>query len=200
MSFKDDGQKLPTGQAPEKPVFATGVFQRMVFATILALALQWGTTGASLLIHLNTPPKGLGCRALTFIVYGVAGTLSFLLLFLSSILGHSARLRQSIGEKRSGLKTLIGYSAAVTRRVGKTIAISNGLGILVACTLQFAGIYDNCFCSSTIFGGDPNGLVSFTGPDIRGSEVYVTWIGGTVMAFGVSGLYIFGIYVASLTE
>ena len=188
------------GVVPGKPVFAAGVFLRVAFAAILALALQWGTTGASILIHLNTPPKGLGCRALTFIVYGSAATVSFLLLLFSSILAHSARLRQSVHEKRPDSKKFIGYMAALSRWSGKTIAIMNGLAILISCTLQFGGIYDNCFCSSTIIGGALNGVVSFTAPDIRGSEVYASWIGGTVMAFGVSGLYCLAIYVAALTN
>ena len=201
VSFKYDQGALPEGlrAVPEKPEFATEVFQRVAVATFLALALQWGTTGASILIHLNTPPKGIGCRVLTFILYGAAGTISFWLLLLSSILGHSAR-RQSVHGGRSGLKRWIGYTAALIRGLGKTIAIMNGLGILVSCTLQFAGVYDNCFCSSTIFGGNLNGLVSFIGPDIRGSEVYGYWIGGTVMAFSVSGLYSFAIYIATPTR
>ena len=198
LSSKYDEEKLPPGfrVTHEKPVFATGVFHRVAFATFLALALQWGTTGAAVLIHLNTPPKGVGCRVLTFSIYGVAGTVAFLLLLLSSVLGHSVRA-QRVREKRPGLKMLVGYIATLMRWLGKTIAILNGFGILVSCTMQFAGLYDNCFCSSSIFGGDLNGLVSFTGPNIRGSEVYASWIGGIVMAFGVSGLYIFAIYVAT---
>ena len=181
---------------PVKPVFATEVFHRITFATILALGLQWGTTGASVLIHIFTPPKGLGCRALTFSVYGSAGTVSFFLVLISSILAHSARLQTPRG-KRSAWKILLGCLAAITRWLGKTIAMLNGLGLLLTCGMQFGGMYDNCFCSSTIFGGDPNGLVKFVGPDIKGSEVYGYWIGGIVMAFGVSIMYIFAIYVAT---
>jgi hypothetical protein len=182
--------------APEKRIFATEVFQRVFFAAILSLSLQWGTTGAAILIHLNTPPKGLGCRALTFTIYGAAATGVLGLLLFSSLLSHLAR-RQSASERRSGLKTLIGYIAILMRWLGKTIAIANGVGILLSCTMQFAGVYDNCFCSSTIFGGNPNGLVSFIEDDVKGSEVYRYWIGGIIMAFGVSGLYTFGIYVAT---
>jgi hypothetical protein len=181
---------------PAKPVFATEVFQRMVFATVLALGLQWGTTGASVLIHLFTPPKGMGCRALTFIIFGSAGTLSFLLHLFSSIFAHLAR-RRSPREQRSGLLLLAGYVSTLTRWLGKTIAIMNGFGLLLSCGMQFAGMYDNCFCSSTIFGGVPDGLVKFVGDDIKGSEVYGYWIGGTVMAFIVSALYTFAIYVAT---
>ena len=180
----------------KRPVFATEVFQRVAFATVLALCLQWGTTGAALLIHLNTPPKGIGCRAMTFTMYGAAATLAFLLLLLSSILAHLAR-RQSVREKRSGSKTFIGYIAMFTRWLGKFIAVMNGVGILLSCIMQFTGVYDNCFCSSTIFGGNPNGLVWFIEEDVTGSEVYKYWVGGIIMAFWVSGLYTFVLYVAT---
>ena len=194
--YDEESASAEVREVPDKPVFATEVFQRVVFATILGLALQWGTTGASILIQLNTPPKGFGCRSLTFTIYGAGGTIAFVLLLFSSIFAHLAR-RQSARQKRSGLKTLIGYAAALTRWWGKTIAIMNGFVILISCVMQFAGVYDNCFCSSTIFGGDPNGLVSFIQDDIRGSEVYKYWVGGIIMAFGVSGLYTFAIYVAT---
>ena len=198
VSPKYDEETLPTGLRTmgEKPVFATGVFQRVAQAAILAHILQWGTTGASILIQFNTPPTGFGCRVLTFIIYGAAGTLAFWLLLFSSVLAHSAR-PQSVRGRRSVLKTLIGWVASLTRWSGKAIAIANGLGILVSCTMQFAGVYDNCFCSSTLFGGKSNGLVSFTPADIQRSDVFGYWIGGTVMAFGFSGLYSFAIYVAS---
>ena len=194
--YDEEAPPVEVQAVPEKPVIATEVFQRMIFATVLALGLQWGATGASILIQLNTPPKGFGCRSLTFTIYGVAATIAFWLLLISCLLSHSAR-RQSVRERRSGLKTLIGYIAALTRWLGKTIAIANGLGILLSCTMQFAGVYDNCFCSSTIFGGSPSGLVSFLQDNIKGSEVYRYWIGGTILAFGVSSLYTFAIYVAT---
>ena len=181
---------------PEKPVFAAGVIKRVAFATALALGLQWGTTGAAILIHLNTPPKGIGCRATTFTVYGAAATAVFWLLLFSSTLGHLAR-RQSMYEKQSGWKTFAGYTATLTRWLGKLVAIMNGFGILISCILQFAGVYDSCFCSSSIFGGSPNGVVSFTEENVTRSEVHMYWIGGIVMAFGVSGVYTSAIYLAT---
>ena len=141
----------------------------------------------------------MGCRALTFTVYGAASTAAFLLLLLSSILAHLAR-RQGLREMRSGLKNLVGCIAVFTRWLGKLIAILNGFGILLSCTAQFAGVYDSCFCSSNILGGNRNGLVSFVQNDIRGSQVYSYWIGGTIVAFGVSGLYTFAIYATTPME
>ena len=200
-SSGEDEEAPPTRDRalPEKPVFAMQVFCRVAYATALALGLQWGTTGAAVLIHLNTPPKGMGCRAMSFTVYGAAATVAFLLLLFSSILSHLAR-RQNVDEKRSGLEILTGYIAALTRWLGKVIAFMNGLGILLSCIMQFAGVYDSCFCSSIIFGGDPNGLVSFTAEDIKGSEVYIYWVGGIIMAYGASDLYSFAIYVAAPTR
>ena len=196
-SSKYDEETLSTGLWG-KPVFATGVFQRVVFATILAIGLQWGTTGAAILIHLNTPPKGIGCRGLTFIAYGAIGTVAFLLLLFSSVLAHLIR-RQNAREKRSYLKTFIGCVAALARWLGKFIAIINGFGILASCIAQFAGVYDNCFCSSTTFVGNSNRVVAFppSPSDIMQSEVYWYWIGGTVIAFGASGFYSFAIYIAT---
>ena len=182
--------------SPVIPVFATEVFQRVLFATALAHVLQWGTTGASILIHIFTPPKGFGCRALTFTLYGAAGTLSLWLLLLSSILAHSAR-RQANGQERRFAKMFIGCVAALLRWLGKTIAIMNGIGMLLACCMQFGGLYSNCFCSSDLFGGNKNGTVQFVAPDIKGSEVYGYWIGGITLAFGMSGMYAFAIYLAT---
>ena len=189
-------EEVRSTEVPEEPVFATGVFLRVIFATILGLGLQWGTTGASLLIHLNTQPKGLGCRALTFILYGAAATVAFLLLLFSSIISHLAR-PQSTGQERSSMNTVIGCIAAGTRWLGKLIAIMNGFGILLSCIIQFAGVYDNCFCSSMVFRGNSKGFISFTEEDIKRSEVYRYWIGGIIMAFWISGLYAFAIYIAT---
>ena len=195
-NYDEEAPSVELRTTPGKPLFATEVFHRVFFAVVLTLVLQWGTTGAAILIHLKTPPEGMGCRALTFTIYGAASTAAFLLLLLSSILAHLAR-RQRLREKRSGSKKLVGYIAMFTRWLGKLIAIANGFGILLSCTMQFAGAYDNCFCSSSIFWGDPNGLVSFVEDDVKGSEVYNVWISGITTAFGVSGLYTFAIYVAT---
>jgi len=194
--YDEEAPSAEVRAVPEKPVFATGVLQRVAFATVLGLGLQWGTTGASILIHLNTPPKGVGCRAISFVLYAAAATLAFWLLLFSSVLAHLAR-RQNVREKRSGWKTFTGYAATCTRWLGKFIAIANGFAILISCIMQFAGVFDNCFCSSNVFGGDPNGLVSFIEEDVKRSEVYRFWIGGIIMAFGASGLYTFAIYVAT---
>ena len=194
--YDEEAPSAEVQAVPEQPPFATEVFRRVALATIVGLGLQWCTTGAAVLIHINTPPSGTGCRAMTFLIYGVAATVAFSLLLFSSMLSHLYR-RQNVHEKRSGLKTFVGYTAAFTRWLGKSIAIANGLGILITCTMQFAGTYDSCYCSSTTFGGSPNGIVWFIEGNVKGSEVYMYWISGLAMAFGASGLYSFVVYVVT---
>ena len=176
------------------------VSRRVLWAAIFAHLLQWGTTGASILIHFFTPPKGFGCRALTYVVYGSAGTFSFWLLLLSSILAHKTRPKAGPQTPLPSSTRFVGYIAILMRWFGKTIAVANGLGILIACGMQFAGLYDNCFCSSTLFGGSPDGLVKFLEPNIKGSQVYGYWIGGLIFAFGTSFLYGIMLYVVTPME
>ncbi|KAH7924102.1 hypothetical protein BV22DRAFT_533250 [Leucogyrophana mollusca] len=68
--------------------WASGIFFRMFFASLLPLALQWGTTGAAVLVLWFTPTTRLGCRSLSYIVYGAMSTAVWMLLVTSSILGH----------------------------------------------------------------------------------------------------------------
>ena len=171
----------------DQPIFATEVFRRVVFATILALGLQWFTTGAAIHVHVHTPPKGFGCRAVFFLTYGVASMVVFWTILFSSVLAHLAR-RQGAHEKRSGLKTFIGYLAVFTRWLGKFVAITNGLGILVSSTVQFTGVLDNCFCASTVFGGVQKGVVWFM-EDVQKSVVYGPWNVAIGMAFAMSVFY-----------
>jgi len=75
-----------------KPIFATEVFRRVCFATILALGLQWFTTGAAIHVHPRTPPKGFGCRAMTLLAYGVTSMIAFGILLFSSVLASDTVL------------------------------------------------------------------------------------------------------------
>lgn len=65
-----------------RPLWAPHVFERVAFAFCLGILLQWGSSGAgafclfqpfrctqtrllAVMIHMETPPKGIGCRSLT---------------------------------------------------------------------------------------------------------------------------------------
>lgn len=178
---------------PEKPIFATGVFRRVAFAAFLAIVLQWGTTGASVLIYYSEPPTGVGCRASTFIAYCALGTIAFGLLLSSSMFAHLAR-RQDIHERRSDLKTFIGYTAALTRWLGRLIAFTNCFLILVSCFLLLGGVYENCFCFAFVLGHD---LITLQFAPTHSVKYFYTEVLGTAMAVGASVLYSFVIYFAT---
>jgi hypothetical protein len=127
---------------------------------------------------METPPSGMGCRALTFCIYGVMGTVVFFLMLASSILAHRARLRPNSNAACTA-QGIEGFLAVLFRRAGKILGVINGLGIIAASTMQFAGVYDNCFCSASTFTGDPGRLLYLMDPtDISQSTVYKFWIGG----------------------
>ncbi|KAF8835809.1 hypothetical protein BDN67DRAFT_974877 [Paxillus ammoniavirescens] len=71
--------------------WAPGVFERMLVASVVTLALQWGTTGAAVLTVWFTPTTELGCRSLAYLIYGASSTVAWFLLVSSSILAHYAR-------------------------------------------------------------------------------------------------------------
>jgi hypothetical protein len=112
-------------------------------------------------------------------LYGGVGTLCFFLMFASSILAHCARPKA--GNDTTMLQDFEGAFAMLFRWAGKALAVMNGLGIIVASIMQFAGVYDNCFCLSNLFQGHSDGILRLLDPqavDIKGSEVYRFWIGG----------------------
>ncbi|KAF8839341.1 hypothetical protein BDN67DRAFT_780186 [Paxillus ammoniavirescens] len=71
--------------------WAPDIFKHMILASLVSLALQWGTTGAAVLAVWFTPTTQLGCRSLAYLLYGALSTVAWFLLVSSSILAHYAR-------------------------------------------------------------------------------------------------------------
>ena len=86
---------------PEWSEIPSEVWIGIGFSATLAPFLQWGTTGAALMIAYLTPTKGLGCRSGAYLLYGTNATLAWSLLAVSSLFSHSAMLRyQNEKQKR----------------------------------------------------------------------------------------------------
>ncbi|EGO28915.1 hypothetical protein SERLADRAFT_381157, partial [Serpula lacrymans var. lacrymans S7.9] len=73
--------------------WAPGIFTRMCISSLMPLLLQWGTIAAALAGIIYTPPTGLGCRSLGYLLYGVVSTLVWLLLVVSGVFAHYASHR-----------------------------------------------------------------------------------------------------------
>ncbi|RDW75667.1 hypothetical protein BP5796_06488 [Coleophoma crateriformis] len=65
-----------------------GLLSMVLTATILAITVQWGTTGAAIMIAYLTPVVGLGCESGSYILYGIVATLIWFLLVTSAYLSY----------------------------------------------------------------------------------------------------------------
>lgn len=175
--------------------WAPGIWKRVMIASTLALGLQWGTAGAAVFIHYLAPPPGLGCRSIAFLLYGIAGTISFFLFLASSILSHMSRPLPGQVPTRSLSHSFQETGAVVCRRFGKCIAIASAIGVLLACFFQVTGTFDNCYCASTTLDMGRH-LVEFPGITfVAGSRTLGLWIGGLVVAFVTTIFFGLSMYI-----
>lgn len=80
------------------------LWKRIIVAAGFGLAVQWGTTIPAIIIAYLTDVKGLGCRSGSYLIYGIAGTVAFVLLFASTMFSHAAMLAiQSQGGEEEGV-------------------------------------------------------------------------------------------------
>ena len=179
----------PVTQGPS--LWATGIWKRVAVSAALALGLQWGTVGAAVLINYVVPPAGMGCRALSFLLYCVAGTTSFFLFLASSVLGHMSRPHhgQRYEPDRLWLRDCQIAGAIVCRWLGKSVAILSAVGILVVCSFQITGAFDNCFCSSTTFDNGRDSVTFQTLNNVIEPYISRVWIGGFAMTFSTAVLF-----------
>ena len=180
--------------------WATGIWKRVTASAALALALQWGTTGAAVVVHYAAPPAGLGCRSIAFLLYGVAGTVSFLFFLVSSILAHASRPAQGRRREddRSFTRDCQEAGATVCRWLGKGIAILSAMGILLTCIFQTTGAFENCFCTSTTFDKGREDTVRIpTLNYVVTPAVFGASVGGLLMAFLTAILFGFLMFLGT---
>ncbi|KAG7095066.1 hypothetical protein E1B28_005856 [Marasmius oreades] len=185
ISESNDG-RLPHGSA---------IWTRILMASVAALSLQWGTAGAAILDVMLTPTTGLGCRSGAYLIYATTSTLVWMMLVLSSILGHYAEesthkhpLRPYIQPYKVHFAT---WFSVLLRRVGKTLAFCNAIWIVMTCIFQFTGFFSRCFCNSSVIGrgaAKAYDVIQFLAPDIV--DMKMAWVGGLVLATGSAVLFI----------
>jgi hypothetical protein len=188
------------------------VFASMFAAAATAIFVQWGTTGAAVIIAYLTPAKGLGCRSGAYVLYGALGTAAWLLLLTSMLLSHAAMLRYQnlqrdhpsmnfsqnpAREKGRGVyndnyrrysgHSLICGAAVLTRLLGKLIAICNAVWIVLISLLEFIGMFENCWCSGDVLSMGENGWIAlFKGPADLKVAAQSSWAGGFTLSILIS--------------
>ncbi|KAI9860798.1 MAG: hypothetical protein M1813_005721 [Trichoglossum hirsutum] len=156
----------------------------MIVAFAVAIWLQWGTTGASIMMAFLTPVVGFSCRSGAYLLYGSLATFSCFLLFLSSLLSHAAMLRyqRSHDNHHDNLpqrnKVLDGL-AVITRLAGKTIAVCNAIFLFISCIFEYSGFYGRCFCDCNILTKGAGGYSAmFLTPSMMANSSRIYWGAG----------------------
>ncbi|KAJ6628317.1 hypothetical protein B0H10DRAFT_1940513 [Mycena sp. CBHHK59/15] len=151
------GDKYIRGAAePQHISWATRVMYRMFVASVLALILTWGTVSGAVIIEWFTPMIGLSCRSGSFLIYATVSTLVWILLVLSSVPNYTVSTH-----RRKGLTARVCATIAL-HRISKILAAMNALWIVLICLFQFTGLYDTCWCNSSVLH--------------LGSRAYSLWI------------------------
>ncbi|PPR04300.1 hypothetical protein CVT26_004055 [Gymnopilus dilepis] len=165
---------------------------RMLIASVVALVLQWATTGSAIIIVWFTPT--VGCRSASFIAYGVLSTLIWLMLLTSSILTyHSTKspVRIVKGHTIRPISSRLARCISIfLRRTGKFLALLNSIWIVAVGLLQFGSFYDRCYCNSSVFGlgKEAYNVIIPTQGDI--ASMRSSWIGGFCLAGGFAVCFI----------
>ncbi|KAI0712933.1 hypothetical protein C8T65DRAFT_695138 [Cerioporus squamosus] len=173
------------------------VYERISLASFAALSLQWGTTGAAILVVYFSPTVGLGCESGAFLLYGVVATLVWVLMLSSSVFAHHAQPYSHRADLRDvrGPTHVASTISVICRRLGKTLAALNTAWIILANIAQFSNFFDRCWCNSCALslGSRAFSVINATASDIAGMKS--GWIGGIILATGCALSFVFTIHM-----
>ncbi|KDQ57903.1 hypothetical protein JAAARDRAFT_250972 [Jaapia argillacea MUCL 33604] len=179
-------------ESSDRAHWGPDVFWRMVIASAIALSLQWGTTGAAIIVVYSTPTIGLGCRSGAYLLYGVGGTLVWMMSVVSSALAHYAypqSHRSWSSPPTSFSHQLAATLSIVLRRLAKLLAFANAIWILLACIFQFTNVFDTCWCNTSALQWGKDAFYVFDATDAL-SGMRANWIGAVGLASGCALLFI----------
>ena len=156
------------------------VHERIVIASVVAMFVQWGTAGPSIIMAYRTPTIGMGCRTASYTLYGVLATVAWICLLASMLVSHQVMLlyqRKHIKNASLDFRrppsdpntpnqydrtwwhsTLCGI-AVFLRCFGKTIVVLNTLWLIVSSLFEFTGGFDNCWCKGDYIGLGSKGWI-----------------------------------------
>ncbi|KAG1828777.1 hypothetical protein EV424DRAFT_1317727 [Suillus variegatus] len=159
--------------------WAPGVFTRMAIASCASLVLQWGTVGAAFMMAWFTPTTRMGCRSLSYLLFGVTSTLIWMLLLMSSILAHYSA-GYSHRKVRSARVALV--LSHWLRWAGKTLAVANSIWLVLACAFVYSSFYNTCFCNSSVVSRGEAAYNVIIETAAQAAQLRVAWIGGLIVA------------------
>ena len=156
----------------------------MLYASILALILQCGTTASASLIAIFTPTVGVGCRSLGYIIYGGASIIIMFLTMISTIL---ARISETRDESTIFWKRPTAFIAIILRRISLFLAFANTMELIGLSCLQLSNVLDSCYCTASVIG---------RGTDSYVLVIYDDWI-STMRNSRITGVILSAVSMAT---
>ncbi|KDQ61195.1 hypothetical protein JAAARDRAFT_55887 [Jaapia argillacea MUCL 33604] len=169
------------------------VYKRVIVASFVALSLQWGTTGAAILVAYLTPTVGLGCRSGSYLIYGVASTVIWVISLTSSALSHYAHPRSHRSKKplpSSRTSAIVGLLSIMLRRLGKVLATCNAVWLMVLCLFQFSNFFRRCYCASFVWRQPTRAFMVILSTPADFALMRSGWIASVTLASGCAFLFV----------
>lgn len=168
------------------------VVSRVLVASLLSLMLQWGTAAAAIVVVWYTPTRGLGCSSGSYVLYALTSTVIWALMVLSSAMAHYATIppHQQQHAQFDASTSGAALASVALRRVGKLLAALNAIWIVVTCLLQLMGIFNSCYCNSSVLGLGSKAytVIIFNQGDMQ--SLTGAWIAGVLLAVGCASGYV----------
>ncbi|GJC87475.1 hypothetical protein ColLi_10313 [Colletotrichum liriopes] len=187
------------------PVAMSTFWRHVALSMIVALALQWGTTGWAIYMSYETVVKGLGCRSGSYVIYGILATASCAAMLASAWLSHSTMrgYQYELNTTRHltgyGTTRLRGAAAVITRLFGQFLLVGNTIWLLVISIFELIGFFDSCYCAGTQLskGLEHGWILLFKNADALKADTQPAWGTGIGMGFLTIFLAVMIFYLAS---
>lgn len=184
----------------------TALEHRKARAFVMAFVLQGVFGWSAFMIDYTTPTIGIGCRAFICMTYSLTSLSSCLLLIVASRCADSwsfqferyrwsTEIHPELSKSSETEPSVILAMAAVGCRLsGKALAILNAGFIVIGCILEFAGVYESCFCKSTYLGLRSRAFISFLSAAESVQIARPYWFGGAGVAMLTVLIICFGYF------
>lgn len=135
--------------------------------------------------------QGMGCRSLSYLIYGAVSTVIWMMLLISSILAHYSK-----GQSKQSMFVRVPLALSVClRRMGKLLAIANSVWVILTCVLQYSDFYDTCFCNSSMISRGQAAYITIIETSARAFLAKVAWYGALSLSLGSAGAFVILIFL-----
>jgi hypothetical protein len=162
-----------------------GWFFKVFMPTISLVVLPPATGGV---VAYFTPPRGLGCRSLSFIVYAFCQVVVTIFALFSNALDDGYHCKNKLAK--------CFFTGKGLRIISSPFWFGSFIAAVGGATMQVVGVYRNCICYSgasnwyNLTGINPAINIASDTLDQRNSSGYWIWMGITATAFMAVNTYI----------